>query len=373
MKLRISVRIKKLLSFKKVTRFDSSTHSTTVDVREEYANAFRTESYNEFWIRVLVLNTPESLINMGSTSADRLPSYRLFAEHLLDPDQPTVTQVLALARNRPENHTLLSDYFLETADASLLCSLLLKDIDHTRVKYRSLKTTIDALETAQLSPVNHLPVILTRLTEFSNSSNPFIYTASSPHRYQAIQAGCTGLLKRLESSRDKARAKLQRISKIQRGSAVFLVAFAASLTAIITTHALALLVASPALIVGSLELASSRKLVRFSAQLNAAAKGTYILNRDLDTISRLVARVNDELEHMRAMVRFLLERGEERIQVSWEVARQLKKTNSSFSQQLDELEEHLYLCFMNINRARNLVVNEILDQRKSHKAPNFLI
>ncbi|GFZ01127.1 transmembrane protein, putative [Actinidia rufa] len=291
---------------------------------------------------------------MGSTSADRLPSYRLFAEHLLDPDQPTVTRILALARNHPENHTLLSDYFLETANASLLCSLLLKDIDHTRVKYRSLKSTIDALETAQLSPINHLPVILTRLTEFSNSSNPFIYTASSPHRYQAVQAGCTGLLKRLESSRDKARAKLQRIT-------------------IITTHALALLVASPALIVGSLELASSRKLVRFSAQLNAAAKGNYILNRDLDTISRLVARVNDELEHMRAMVRFLLERGEERIQVSWEVARQLKKTNSSFSQQLDELEEHLYLCFMNINRARNLVVNEILDQRKSHKAPNFLI
>ncbi|KAG5558629.1 hypothetical protein RHGRI_008542 [Rhododendron griersonianum] len=332
----------------------NTTHPTNVDVREEYANAFRTESYNEFWTRVLALNVAESATNrtMGSTTADRLPSYRLFAEHLLDPDQPTINRVLAsFARNCPENHTLLSDYFSETTDASILCGLLLKDIDHT---------------------LNNFPVILTRLTKFFNSANPFASAAASQLRFRAVKTSCTQLLKRLESSRDEARAKLRVIEKVKRGSAIFLVAFTVSLTAIIVFHALALTVAVPGLIAASLELASARKLVRFSAQLDAAAKGTYTLNRDLDTTSRLVARLHDELEHVRAMVGFWLEQGEERLQAKGEVARQLKMNNSSFREQLDELEEHLYLCLMTINRARNLVVKEILDPGKSGPVINLL-
>lgn len=375
MKMRISARIQKLLCSKKATRSDTNTNPTNVDVREEYANAFRTESYNEFWARVLALNGTESapsITTMGSTSADRLPSYRLFAEHLLDPDQPAVNRVLALAKNCTENHTLLSDYFSETNDASILCGLLLKDINHIRANYSSLKTTMNTLETTSLSLVNNFPIILTRLTKFSNFANPFASMASSPRRFRAVQAGCTQLLKRLESKRDEARAKLQLFNKVKRGSAIFLVAFTVSLTAIILAHALAVSVAVPGLIVASLELASTRKLVRFSAQLDAAAKGAYILNRDLDTISRLVARVHDELEHVRAMAGFWLEGGEERLQAKGEVARQLKMNNSSFRQQLDELEEHLYLCFLTINRSRNLVVKEILDPGKSDLALNLL-
>lgn len=382
------------------TRSDT-THHTNVDVREEYANAFRTESYDEFWTRVLALNVAESTSSrtIGSTTADRLPSYRLFAEHLLDPDQPTIDRVLALARNSPENHILLSDYFSETTDASILCGLLLKDIDRTRADYRSLKATITGLEATYLSQTilltpsletisvmskcsvvrlshlslgNNFPIILTRLTKFFNSANPFASTASTQRRFQAVKTGCTQLLKRLESSRDEARAKLHIIEKVKHGSAIFLVALTISLTAIIVAHALALTVAVPCLIAASLELASAKKLTKFSAQLDVAAKGAYILNRDLDTISRLVARLHDELEHVRAMVGFWLEQGEERLQAKGEVARQLKMNNSSFRQQLDELEEHLYLCLMTINRARNLVVKEILDPGKSGPAFNLL-
>ncbi|XAR53635.1 hypothetical protein NMG60_11022262 [Bertholletia excelsa] len=352
---------------------DSSTHFTDVDLREEYANAFRTESYYDFWKRVLELTNGEatSCTIVGSTSADRLPSYRLFAEQLLDPDQTTVTRVLSWAKTRPETHSLLSDYFQKTADASFLFGFLLKDIDHVRVKFRSLKATIEALETTRLSPINHLRM-LTRLIDFSNSSNPFLPWASSPCQFRAMQADCTGLLKRLELSRGKARAKLQMIKKLKHSSAVFLVAFTVSVTAIATTHALALLVAGPGLMAVSLDLTSTWKLVQSLGQLDAAAKGTYILNRDLDTISRQVARLNDELEDVRGMVKFWLQRGEERLQAGGEVARQLKKNNSSFSQQLDDLEEHLYLCVMTINRARNLVIKEIVDPGRPIRAPNLL-
>lgn len=348
----------------------SPNHSFGVlDVREEYANAFRTESYIDFWTRVIELSNGHCspAMSVESTTAARLPSYRLFVEHLLDPDQATVIRILNLTHNRPKIHTLLSDYFTQTANTSILCGLLLKEIERTRVKYRSFKTTLQSLETAQLLPENRISNITTLLTECSNSINPFVSLISSPNRVRVVQSGCSGLLQRLESSRDKARTKLQLINKLKHGSALVLMALTASLSVIVVTHALSLVVAIPSLISASVELASARKLARVMAQLDAATKGTYILSRDLDTISRLVTRLNDELEHIRVMAKFWLDRGENWLQASGEVARQLKKNESSFNEQLDELEEHLYLCFMTINRARNLVVKEILNPAQPTK------
>ncbi|XP_062000311.1 UPF0496 protein At3g49070-like [Rosa rugosa] len=350
---KLSARIRKFISCTASSRpIGTPNSSMGVDVTEEYANAFRTESYLDFWTRVVTLSNADStgskLIQMESTTAARLPSYRLFVEHLLDPDQTLITRILALTRNHPKNHALLSDYFTQTADASALCGLLLKDIDRTRVKYRSIRTTLQSLNNCLA------PTTLNQLTKFS--------IVLSPKRIQSIQIRCSDLLKRLELTRNKTRAKLRLIGKFQTGSAIILVAVTATLSVIVVTHALALVVAAPTLIATSLDLASSRRLARMAAQLDAATKGAYIVNKDLETVSRLVARLNDELEHMRGMVQFWVERGEEDwLQAGGEVARQLKKNDCSFRQQLDELEEHLYLCFMTINRARNLVVKEILD------------
>ncbi|KAF9668394.1 hypothetical protein SADUNF_Sadunf15G0124200 [Salix dunnii] len=341
-----------------------------IDVREEYVNAFRTESYNHFWARLQALSnrgdpaTRTALAAESTTSAARLPSYRLFVENLLDPDQSTVIRILSLIHTRPGTHSLLSDYFTQTANASLLCALLLKDIDHIRVKYRSIKATLYQIPQTQLPN----PMLLTKIAEFVNAPNLFDRSGSTPSRVQGMQADCFKLLKQLESKRDKAKAKLNLKNKLKHSSAIFLVALTASLTIIIATHALALLVATPGLITAtSLGLGSTR-VARVAAQLDAAAKGTYILSRDLETISRLVNRVNDEMEHMHSTVKYWAERGDD--EGNWlhgingeVVVRQFSKINEccSFSNQVDDLEEHLYLCFMTINRARNLVLKEILD------------
>ncbi|CAI9762428.1 unnamed protein product [Fraxinus pennsylvanica] len=362
MKIKFHVGIKKLFACN-ASREDNH-RQADMDFQEEYVNAFRTESYTDFWTRVLALEegTHNTSPSVGSTSAARLHSYRIFAEHLLDPDQSTVSMVLDLTRNdQPEKFSLLSNYFSTTADAFHLCGHLLKDIDHTRSRYKYVKDPFSPSQSGLTGPcpqLNHLPMILARLTKFSKS-NPFTPTAPSVSHFRAVQANCSNLLKQLESSRDKIRTKLRIIGKIKFGSAVFLVAITASLAIIIATHAFVMLVAAPGIMVTSLELVSEKKLVKELAQLDAAAKGTYILIRDLDTISRLVARLNDEMEHVHDVVELWLQRGDDQLQANGKVASQLKRNDQSFIEHLDELEEHLYLCFMTINRARNLVVKEL--------------
>lgn len=349
MKKRINACIQKLVpctSRNSNTELAANLPIAATDVREEYANAFRTQSYNEFWTRVRALCCGDA-IPVESSSAARLPSYRIFVEHLLDPDQPTASQILIMARNAPTTHSLLSKYFTQTANASLLCGLLLKDIDLVRAKYQSLKATLQ-------SPKTHFPT--------NSLLNPFNWSSPSPSRVRVMQADCSKLLKHLESSRDKAKAKLQLRNRLKHCSALFLVSLTASLTVIIATHAFALLVAAPSLIIAASN--RSRRLARELAQLDAAAKGTYIVSRDLDTISRLVGRLNDELEHLHATVEYWVERGDKdwrHFHGNGEVVRQLNKNDCGFGQQLDELEEHLYLCFMTINRARNLVLKQLLD------------
>ncbi|CAA0831002.1 UPF0496 protein [Striga hermonthica] len=304
--------IKKLFSFNATPTDDPNPES--LDIREEYGNAFRTESYNDFWTHVLTLNKGRLATHrsLSSTSAARLPSYRLFAEQLLDPDQSTATRILGLTRAHPKIFSLLTEYFSLTSNASHLCGLLLKDIDRIRKRYKfSLETPLNPNSNGLGREISHLPLVLARITLLSRS-NPFSTAAPS-------------------------------------------------MSLIVAAHGFIMLVAGPGLVVGSLELISVDRLARWSAQLESAAKGTYILLRDLDTISRHVARLNNELEHVEGLVQMWSDRGDDRLGASDEVACQLKRNNQSFIEQLDELEEHLYLCFMTINRARNLVTKEILN------------
>lgn len=198
-----------------------------------------------------------------------------------------------------------------------------------------------------------------QFTELSRWFDPFI---SSGSRIQLIRSGCLNLLKRLESSRDKTRAKLKLINGLTHSSGILVLALTTTLIVTIASHAFALIIAGPTLLTGRFKPVGLRnKLTKTVARLDVAAKGTYILSRDLDTISRLVTRINDEVEHVRAMAEFWVGRGSGRVRAGEEVARELRRCEESFSEELDELEEHIYLCFMTINRARNLVVKEILD------------
>lgn len=233
-----------------------------------------------------------------------------------------------------------------------LCSLLLKDIESIRINYNHLKTTLNTSSSSLTIDNSHL-------FEFSKTLSP------RPH-FISVQEAVSNLLNKLEKSRKKAATKLKLINRIKKALGLIFIAVTAAASVIgvfIALHALLALIALP-----SFSPVSSRWLRRALAQLDAATKGAYILNRDLDTVGRLVDRVQDELENVLALLRLCLEMaGDRRRRVTEEVVRQLKKSDVSFKQKLDELEEHLYLCFMTINKARNLVIKEVVGNKGREK------
>jgi hypothetical protein len=269
-----------------------------VDLDEDYAKSFRKESYHAFWTRGQIMTGDPDEGYGDSTSRSRLPSYRLFAGRLLESDQEMVRKLLQFTAQTDIYYNLLWDYFNNSADTSKLCGILLENIEQARLNYN--RSVQNVLETVPISG------------NFTEDQHNFIiqdfivfvdlensFAAPSTQHFQNIREQNGDLQSQLELHREK---------------------------------------------------------------LDAAAKGSYILNRDLDTMSRLVRLLHDEVEHNKDMMRFCLQKKDDRPPVE-EVVKMLKTNDSSFRKQLDELEECVFLCFMSINKARSLVIKQIQMQQ----------
>lgn len=340
---------------------DSEKARRSLNVNEEYLCALRTKSYADFFTKAqLLVKQPSSPSNYCHVK---------FSEVLLEPGQDTIADILesAILSKKPELKGLILNYFDMSAEASKICSHLLKSISQLLANYQFIERVLDT--TDNYSP-DGFESMMSQLNSFIILNNPF--SSLSTHDFKQIRDKYSSVLHHLKSKRKSVARKIKLIKYFKKASGVFVTVgfgLVAVTAMVIAAHTLTALLMGPAIFSFPIKRFKKKLLdARFlrsgllrkvGQQLDVAAKGTYILNRDFDTMSRLVARLHDEVEHNKAMIQFCLERREDRFSLQ-EVVKELKKSDIGFRKQVEELEEHVYLCLVTINRARALVIKEMI-------------
>lgn len=335
-----------------------------VNVDEEYREALRTKSYTDISSKV-----EGHLASKSMETSSSFPLHLYLFESLLEPGQETVAHII----EGLNIHPLLIDYFKITIETCIICEVLLQSIHQIRANHRIIKSVLDLRQKAlvsisQSSTFSNDYVMFRDLASFAAIRNPL--SAITPVEFRDMQNGHSDLLNRLTLQC----RKLQRKIKIRRGMkkivgyTIVVTYTALTFTLIaLALHSVVGFVAAPALFTCSFGLlkkhnklvkikASSRE--RIVAQLDVAAKGVYILINDFNTMSRLVMRLYDEIEHSKAMADMCVRNG--KIEVMKEVVREFRIGETCLNEQLKELEEHINLCFLTINRSRRLVVQELM-------------
>ncbi|XP_008781640.2 UPF0496 protein At1g20180-like [Phoenix dactylifera] len=344
-----------LLDGEKFSAIDKS-----ISVNKEYLNALRTQSYVE-------LTTKAQLLANEHSDTPKSNNYAM--ETLLKPDQdaiPSLLEAPIFTKAQSDLKLLISSYFETSAEASRICGHLLRSINETHSHYQRIQRILKNF--SDHSPAG-MKSTISELDSFALLSNPF--PNPSQQDFKLIHDQYSSILHHLKLKRSKVARRIKLIECIKKVSGISLtvVCGVVGLVAIvIAVHSLSGFLMGPALMglsplhlkkkFSNLKYFQSKFLRKLDDQLDAAAKGTYILNRDFDTMSQLVASLYNEVEHYKAMIRFCLERREDKFPLQ-EVMKELKRRSQVFKQQVEELQEHVCLCLVTINRARVLVIKEI--------------
>ncbi|KAI3471781.1 hypothetical protein Pfo_028434 [Paulownia fortunei] len=271
--------------------------SPTVNLTREYTLALQTNSYGEIRRTFDQDSSFDQNVDIGHVDVFEEPQ---LLEQVLRPSRECVQEALSLIM--PNSLTyLVATYFEHSEHTSRLCLHL----------YHSLAFNI--------------------FLQFDCLENPFL--SPDLHNFDDMRQCFSQLRQQLDHHLRKSQSRVHLIRHCSTGSAFPL---------------------CPAILPSSM----TKKEMVHLAQLDAAAKGAYVLHNDLDTIDRLVSRLHSAVENDRLLVHLGLERGMDRYPIQ-EILKQLRRHRPSFVQQLVDLEEHLFLCFAAINRARSLLLQEI--------------
>ncbi|KAK7283748.1 hypothetical protein RIF29_13494 [Crotalaria pallida] len=350
--------------------------TSSPNVNDEYLEAFRTKSYIEIYNKAQGQfgKTISTTRLSSSTSSSPLPFAMHLTEHLLEPRQEIITSMIQGLKL----HHLLVDYFEASLEASLCCDKILEGIHSMRLANRRIARVVMLSKRVHDGTNNKndqtlKDSIYKELDSLALQHNPF--SIISTMKFQDIHDRYIELLHRLKSKRRRTqrRLALKRFCK-RVGGIALIISHVAILIALLVFcfHSIVGMVAAPTIVCGLVGLFMKRikkrkhasfgtsSSERLSDQLDVAAKGVYILINDLDTMSRMVKRLHDEVEHRKAMADVCVKNMKSEI---WkQVMREFHEHESSFLDQLEELEEHVYLCFLTINRSRRLVMQEIMEK-----------
>ncbi|XP_028780254.1 UPF0496 protein At3g19330 isoform X2 [Neltuma alba] len=256
-------------------------------------------------------------------------SQRKILEQVLQPDRDCVQE--ALAQPKPNSLTrLVSTYFKHSETASELCLLLHRSLNCVR-------------------------------SIFNSHDNPF--PSRDSHNFSNMRNSFSELDQQLHRSLRKSRSKLRLLRGATNGSALCFIATAVGVVVsavVVTTHAIVDIAAAAPLCptYTSPTWNPKKKELARLAQLEAASKGTYTLNKDLDTIDRLVARLHGAVEADKRSVCLGLEMGKNRYAMQ-EVIKHLRRDSQNFLLLMEELETRVYICLNFVNKTRWNLLREI--------------
>ncbi|ESW23706.1 hypothetical protein PHAVU_004G069400 [Phaseolus vulgaris] len=319
----------KCFSFKSSTSsptIQNPSQESTSSISREYHHAVHTTSFSEIRFNVEA------------------------QAHHLNPTRERVQQ--ALDHFNPDNLTrLFSAFFDHTETASDLCLHLHRCLLRARALHAPLLDLFQSLDPSHPSQ-NDCVRALDLFQPFHTLPNPI----PDSHTFSAIRADLSVLKTTLDHRAARSLRSLRLSRRLFRGSAICLVVVAVAViaaTVAATVHAVVAIAGSGAGFALPVCASEKRELARLR-QLDAAAKCAYVLSNDLGTIDALVSRLRAAVEGDKVLVGLGLERGNERYLVE-EVIKQLWKSHQGFLRQVEDLEEHIFLCFYNINKARLLV------------------
>ncbi|KFK37660.1 hypothetical protein AALP_AA3G011900 [Arabis alpina] len=329
-----------------------SNPSPTFNLSRELAHAFQTPSYHDIRSRVHVVVPAQHHLHIQ-------PDIELLLSQVLQPNKECVQDALSHAKPTTLTH-LISTYFQHSENATRLCLNLYQSVHTARHLYTPLFDLFHILP-GDSHAIDHslCNLAFDVFLQLDTFDNPF----SSPesHGFRDTQLCFSQLKHKLDRRLRKSRSRVRLLHHATAGSALCLVAAVvgvAASAALIATHLLPTLVIAGPLCSPYLPHSFKKKELTNISQLNAAAKGTFVLNKDLDTIDRLVSRLHTGIEYDKLFIRLGLERGRDVYSVQ-EIVKQLRKSHLNLNHQLKDLEDHICLWFTNVNKARSLLLQEI--------------
>ncbi|WCJ40248.1 hypothetical protein M5689_021178 [Euphorbia peplus] len=339
------------------TSTDGTPVLSPANLTRQYTDYVQSNSYNEMYSRYHQDSAQQIEFHVDVDDEDSL---RLRLNQVLHPTAQFVEE--ALLRARPSTLTdIVSNYFKHSENTTHHCLLLHQYVLHARALYDPLHKLLNILpqnledSLTQSQCDSYYEIFL----QFDRFDNPF--PCPDSNSVQDLRRSFSELRQQLDRKLKKSRSRVSLVRRITAASALCIIGSAVAVTvtaAAIATHALVAIVACPFCAVANLPRKLTKKELAHLKQLDAAARGTYVLNNDLDTIDRLVARLYASVEDDKNLIQFALATGSEKHPVSM-VLTHLRKNYLNFIHLLNDLEERIFLYFNAVNRARNLLLQEI--------------
>ncbi|MCL7035341.1 hypothetical protein MKW94_024652 [Papaver nudicaule] len=318
--------------------------SLTVNLSTEYKENVTTESFKQIWYKIHQYQNSQSQ-NENSDEDDEEDEGREDRRSIFETNTTTelIAQVLqpnrdsveeAIQKAKPSNlRNLVESYFNQSENTSRLVFNLHRNVDQARSLYAPLLSLLEILPLDSLISQPQCDFAFDVFNQFDSKLNPF--PEPNSENFDEMRRCFCQLKFQLDRRLIKARKQL----RLRRSLSFSVLSFLNNSRFCLSGN-------------------FAEKQLHHIAQIDAASKGTYVLNNDLDTIDRLVTRLYGVVESDKLLVRLGLERGKDRYLIQ-EVVKQLHKNHSNFLIQLKDLEEHLCLCFATVNRARGLLLQEI--------------